>query len=110
MSGDHNQYQRDKENISYMYTLPEQGALHISEPLPDPQITWARTNTAEIWAQVDKDGNVTHLDMDLCAKGPHNVYTALALAIWNKAIEEAAKYAVGDGDDVLADSIRELKK
>ena len=110
MNEDHNQYQRDEENVSYMYTLPEQGALHISEPLPDPQITWARTNTLDIWAQVDKDCNVTHLDMDLCAKGPHNAYTALALAIWNKAIEEAAKYAVGDGDDVLADSIMELKK
>jgi hypothetical protein len=24
--------------------------------------------------------------MELCAKGPKNVYTALALAIWNKAI------------------------
>ena len=38
------------------------------------------------WARVDKDLNVTHLDIDLCAKGPQNVYTALALAIWNKAI------------------------
>ena len=38
------------------------------------------------WARVDKDLNVTHLDMELCAKGPQNVYTALALAIWNKAI------------------------
>jgi hypothetical protein len=47
------------------------------------------------WARVDKDLNVTHLDMELCAKGPQNVYTALALAIWNKAIaherEECAK-------------------
>ena len=39
------------------------------------------------WARIDKDLNVTHLDMDLCAKGPHNTYTALAMAIWNKAIE-----------------------
>lgn len=75
-----------------------------------PVIAWREVSEPEAWARVDKDGNVTHLDMDLCAKGPHNAYTALALAIWNKAIEEAAKYAVGDGDDVLADSIRELKK
>ena len=40
------------------------------------------------WARVDKDLNVTHLDMELCAKGPQNVYTALALAIWNKAIAQ----------------------
>ena len=61
------------------------------------------------WARVDKDLNVTHLDIDLCAKGPQNVYTTLALAIWNKAIEEAAKYAASEGNDVLADSIGELK-
>jgi len=49
------------------------------------------------WARVDKDLNVTHLDMELCAKGPRNVYTVLALAIWNKAIayerEACAKVA-----------------
>ena len=39
------------------------------------------------WARIDKDMNVMHLDMELCAKGPHNAYTALAMAIWNKAIE-----------------------
>lgn len=61
------------------------------------------------WARIDKDLNVTHLDMELCAKGPKNVYTALAMAIWNKAIEEAAKYAASEGNDVLADSIGELK-
>ena len=61
------------------------------------------------WARVDKDLNVTHIDMELCAKGPQNVYTALALAIWNKAIEEATKYAASEGNDVLADSIGELK-
>lgn len=110
MSGDHNQYQRDKENISYMYTLPEQGALCISTPLPDPQITWVQSNTAEIWAQVDKDMKVTHLDMDLCAKGPHNEYTALAIAIWNKAIETAASKAYGVGDEGMYAQIMELKK
>ena len=110
MSGDHNQYQRDQENVSYMYTLPENGALRISVPLPDPQITWGHSNTSEIWARVDKDGNVTHLDMELCAKGPHNAYTALAIGVWNAALEEAARYAAGEGNDLLADSIRELKK
>lgn len=72
-------------------------------------VAFSFTNQPTEWARVDKDGNVTHLDMELCAEGPHNAYTALAIAIWNKAIEEAAKYAAGDGDD-LADSIRKLKK
>ena len=66
------------------------------------------------WARVDKDLNVTHLDMELCAKGPQNVYTALALAIWNKAIAqereacakacEAADKSTHPAD--LADAIR----
>ena len=43
--------------------------------------------TGKEWARIDKDMNVVHLDMELCAKGPHNAYTALAMAIWNKAIE-----------------------
>jgi hypothetical protein len=73
-------------------------------------VAFSFTAPATEWARVDKDLNVTHLDMELCAKGPQNAYTALAIAIWNKAIEESAKYAESDGDDVLADSIRGLKK
>jgi hypothetical protein len=76
----------------------------------NPVIAWKEVTQPTEWARIDKDCNVTHLDMDLCAKGPHNAYTALALAIWNRAIEEAVKYAVGEGNDTLADSIRELKK
>ena len=76
----------------------------------NPVIAWKEVTQPTEWARIDKDCNVTHLDMDLCAKGPHNAYTALALAIWNAALEEAVKYAVGEGNDTLADSIRELKK
>jgi hypothetical protein len=64
-------------------------------------VAFIYTNQPTEWARIDKDGNVTHLDMDLCAKGPHNAYTALALAIWNRAIEEAVKYAVGEGNDTM---------
>jgi hypothetical protein len=71
--------------------------------------TYTFTPPGKEWARIDKDMNVTHLDMELCAQGPQNVYTALAMAIWNKAIEEAAKYAASEGNDVLADSIGELK-
>jgi len=72
-------------------------------------IEYTFTPSSHEWARIDKDMNVTHLDMELCAKGPHNAYTALAVAIWNKAIEEAAKYAASEGNDVLSDSIGELK-
>ena len=51
-------------------------------------IEYTFTSPATEWARIDKDMNVTHLDMELCAKGPHNAYTALAMAIWNKAVQE----------------------
>ena len=45
-------------------------------------------SSEEMWAHIDKDMRVTHLDMELCAQGPHNMYKALAMAIWNKAVQE----------------------
>ena len=38
MSGDHNQYQRDQENGSYMYTLPPQEHVHLSFYAPPPVV------------------------------------------------------------------------
>ena len=74
-------------------------------------------SNATEWARIDKDMNVTHLDMELCAKGPHNAYTALAMAIWNKAIETEREkvaqwmmqrgYATGHGD-TIEDLLKEL--
>lgn len=45
------------------------------------------TSNEKIWAHIDENMVVTHLDMELCAQGPPNMYSALALAIWNKAVE-----------------------
>ena len=53
---------------------------------PAYHITLAASNE-EIWARIDENMVVTHLDMELCAQGPPNMYSALALAIWNKAVE-----------------------
>ena len=84
-----------------------------------PIVMWQGYNTVNSiqygsdsteWARLDKDLKLVHLDMDLCAKGPANAYTALGVGIWNAALEEAARYAAGEGNDTLADSIRELKK
>ena len=58
------------------------------------------TTPAQEWARVDKDGNVTHLDMDLCVEGPRNAYTALAVAIWNKAIDECIEIVARHGGSV----------
>jgi hypothetical protein len=67
-------------------------------------IIYATNNTE--WARIDKDLNLVHLDMDLCAKGPANAYTALAIGVWNAAIEAAAQAAYPD----QRDTIRRLKK
>jgi len=62
------------------------GNVGIGTPSQEP-IEYTFTPPATEWARIDKDMNVVHLDMELCAKGPHNAYSALAVAIWNKAIE-----------------------
>jgi hypothetical protein len=99
-----------------MNTYPFAGEIKMEKVIKDgkeviecEQVEYTFTPPGKEWARIDKDMNVVHLDMELCAKGPHNAYTALAMAIWNKAIEEAAKYAASEGNDVLADSIGELK-
>jgi hypothetical protein len=104
-SGDHNMNQKD--NIVFRYDKPTQ--LLISPSAYEPHsVIYGQGNTA--WAKIDKNLKLVDLDMDVCAKGPHNAYTALAIGVWNAALEEAARYASGEGNDSLADSIRELKK
>jgi hypothetical protein len=83
----------------------------LAQPEQEP-VAFSYTNATE-WARIDKDMNVVHLDMDLCAKGPHNAYTALAMAIWNKAIETEREACArvceddfGNGALNLADAIR----
>ena len=77
-------------------TPPQVASAPLGEPVEHLRVMMSKQepeahvfahSTIE-WARVDKDLNVTHLDMELCAKGPQNVYTALALAIWNKAIAQ----------------------
>jgi hypothetical protein len=73
---------------NYKYT-PDSSLknLLINIKQPESHITIGNSNQ-KIWAHIDKDMQVTHLDMELCAQGPHNMYTALAMAIWNKAVQE----------------------
>ena len=85
------------------------GSVGIGTPNQEP-IEYTFTTPATEWARIDKDMNVVHLDMELCAKGPHNAYTALAIGVWNAALEEAAKYAAGECGGAIEDAIRELKK
>ena len=85
------------------------GSVGIGTPNQEP-IEYTFTPPATEWARIDKDMNVVHLDMELCAKGPHNAYTALAIGVWNAALEEAARYAAGECGGAIEDAIRELKK
>lgn len=76
-----------------MNIYPFAGEIKMTKVIKDGQevIEWEQVDMSKPeteWARVDKDLNVTHLDMELCAQGPQNVYTALALAIWNKAIAQ----------------------
>ena len=64
----------DHSDVFPLYTTPRQW-----QGLTDEEIEMA------CWARVDKDLNVTHLDMDLCRNGEQNEYTALAIAIWDAA-------------------------
>jgi hypothetical protein len=77
-----------------MNTYPFAGEIKMEKVIKDgkeviecEQVEYTFTPPGKEWARIDKDMNVVHLDMELCAKGPHNAYTALAMAIWNKAIE-----------------------
>jgi hypothetical protein len=90
--------QSDRLNVD-----PVTGNVGIGTPSQEPV-------AATEWARIDKDLNVTHLDMDVCAKSPANVYTALAIGVWNAALEEAARYAAGECGGAIEDAIRELKK
>ena len=49
------------------------------------KIVWSEVEPRTDWARLDKDLNLVHLDMDLCAQGPANAYTALAIGVWNSA-------------------------
>ncbi len=70
---------------NYKYTTIDHNLLaNLQQPAYHITLT---TSNEKIWARIDENMVVTHLDMELCAQGPPNMYTALALAIWNKAVE-----------------------
>jgi hypothetical protein len=94
-------------------TYPFEGTIKMETAKDEEgkdKIVWSEVEPRTEWARLDKDNNLVHLDMDLCAQGPANAYTALAIGVWNAALNEAARYAASEGNDLLADSISELKK
>ena len=96
------EYMRITNDGVYMNPRRGSGAYKFKQP-------------GDMWARVDKDLNVTHLDMDMCAHpGVQDAHTALAIAVWNKAIQAAADRVLVIIDsfyaDEVYDSIMRLKK
>jgi hypothetical protein len=71
-------------------TYPFEGTIKmktVKDEEGKDKIVWSQVEPRTEWARLDKDNNLVHLDMDLCAQGPANVYTALALGVWNAAVK-----------------------
>jgi hypothetical protein len=69
-------------------TQPFEGTIKmetVKDKEGNDKVVWDYAEPGSEWARVDKDLNLVHLNMDLCAQSPANVYTALALGIWNAA-------------------------
>jgi len=65
------------------------------------KVVWSEVEPRTDWARLDKDLNLVHLDMDLCAQGPANVYTALAIGVWNAAVKAEREACAKVCDDLL---------
>ena len=60
-------------------THPFEGTIKmetVKDEEGNDKVVWDYAEPGSEWARVDKDLNLVHLDMDLCAQGPANVYTA----------------------------------
>jgi hypothetical protein len=97
-------------------TQPFEGTIKmetVKDEEGNDKVVWDYVEPGSEWARVDKDLNLVHLDMDLCAQSPANVYTALAIGVWNAAVkaerEACAKVCERivegkDPDDIHSDS------
>jgi hypothetical protein len=71
-------------------THPFKGTIKmetVKDEEGNDKVVWDYVKPDSEWARVDKDLNLVHLDMDLCAQGPANAYTALAIGVWNAAVK-----------------------
>jgi hypothetical protein len=89
-------------------THPFEGTIKmetVKDEEGNDKVVWDYAEPGSEWARVDKDLNLVHLDMDLCAQSPANVYTALAIGVWNAAVkaEREACAKVCDDYDVKYD-------
>jgi hypothetical protein len=71
-------------------TQPLEGTIKmetVKDEEGNDKVVWDYVKPGSEWARVDKDLNLVHLNMDLCAQSPANVYTALAIGVWNAAVK-----------------------
>jgi hypothetical protein len=71
-------------------THPFEGTIKmetVKDEEGNDKVVWDYVEPGSEWARVDKDLNLVHLDMDLCAQSPANFYTALAIGVWNAAVK-----------------------
>jgi hypothetical protein len=70
------------------------------------KVVWDYVEPGSEWARVDKDLNLVHLDMDLCAQSPANVYTALAIGVWSAAVKAEREACAKVCDELVPDMSR----
>jgi hypothetical protein len=88
-------------------THPFEGTIKmetVKDEEGNDKVVWDYAEPGSEWARVDKDLNLVHLDMDLCAQSPANVYTALAIGVWNAATK-AEREACAKVADLVAREI-----
>ena len=82
-------------------TYPFEGTIKmetVKDEEGNDKVVWDHVKPGSEWARVDKDLNLVHLDMDLCAQGPANVYTALAIGVWNAAVKAEREGCAKEAD------------
>jgi hypothetical protein len=75
-------------------THPFEGTIKmetVKDEEGNDKVVWDYVKPGSEWARVGKDLNLVHLDMDLCAQSTANVYTALAIGVWNAAVKAERK-------------------
>jgi hypothetical protein len=85
-------------------TYPFEGTIKmetVKDEEGNDKVVWDFVKPGSEWARIDKDNNLVHLDMDLCAQGPANAYTALAIGVWNAAVKAEKEACAKVCEEVL---------
>jgi hypothetical protein len=90
-------------------TYPFEGTIKMETAKDEEgndKVVWDFVKPGSEWARIDKDNNLVHLDMDLCAQGPANAYTALALGVWNAAVKAEREACAKVCEELVPDMSR----